>query len=455
MKKLLALLLALLMPVSVLAETYEVSLSLATDEALFSQYVKQMIVMDSTGENVDPDKLAAAVARILNGLGFSMKVQEDAAAIDIQLGGASVLDMVVHTEQDATFMTSSLLPGYCLRQTLDASTAQESAMADEIASVDWQAVLQRSSDALQAWQATIEPTIMTGVFSGDAYEGGTRCTSWVLTDKDIAALLNALMTDELRSVIAKVLTLLDVDAEDLLAQFDALNARVAEEDAYIYMLRAVENDAGQVIGLSLTVMQEYYQVATVSVGLSVDEIRLVTGLGVNEQNYWWEMSCRNKMDGKKRSVSGVSREWMAAKSDGFAYVKASMESLTNYQWQFNVSKAENVCVWDGSFSTWDGQNYEVLGTTSGVFDSKTNAMNGVVGMGAAPNEPIKLAFSFAETEAIAALDSSAIVCDLPDPADAELAEKLLNQLGTALLARLIKRLPMELLLSLPQLSIPQ
>ena len=221
------------------------------------------------------------------------------------------------------------------------------------------------------------------------------------------------------------------------------------------MLRAVENDAGQVIGLSLTVMQEYYQVATVSVGLSVDEIRLVTGLGVNEQNYWWEMSCRNKMDGKKRSVSGVSREWMAAKSDGFAYVKASMESLTNYQWQFNVSKAENVCVWDGSFSTWDGQNYEVLGTTSGVFDSKTNAMNGVVGMGAAPNEPIKLAFSFAETEAIAALDSSAIVCDLPDPADAELAEKLLNQLGTALLARLIKRLPMELLLSLPQLSIPQ
>lgn len=452
MKKLLALLLALLMPVSVLAETYEVSLSLATDEALFSQYVKQMIVMDSTGANVDPDKLAAAVARILNGLGFSMKVQEDAAAIDIQLGGASVLDMVVHTEQDATLMTSSLLPGYCLRQTLDASTAQESALADEISSVDWQAVLQSSLDALQA---TIEPTIMTGVFSGDAYEGGTRCTSWVLTDKDIAALLKTLMTDELRSVIAKILTFLDVDAEDLLAQFDTLNARVAEEDAYIYMLRAVENDAGQVIGLSLTVMQEYYQVATVSVGISVDEIRLVTGLGVNEQNYWWEMSCRHKIDEEKRSVSGVSREWMAAKTDGFAYVKASMESLTNYQWQFNVSKAENVCVWDGSFSTWDGHNYEVLGTTSGVFDSKINAMDGVVGMGAAPNEPIKLAFSFAETEAIAALDSSAIVCDLSDPADAELSEKLLNQLGTALLARLIKRLPMDLLLSLPQLSIPQ
>ena len=145
MKKLLALLLALLMPVSVLAETYEVSLSLATDEALFSQYVKQMIVMDSTGENVDPDKLAVAVARILNGLGFSMKVQEDAAAIDIQLGGASVLDMVVHTEQDATLMTSSLLPGYCLRQTLDVSTAQESVLADEIASVDWQIFVPVSS----------------------------------------------------------------------------------------------------------------------------------------------------------------------------------------------------------------------------------------------------------------------------------------------------------------------
>lgn len=455
MKKLLALLLALLMPVSGLAETYEVNLSLSTDEALFGRYVKQMMVMDSTDGNIDHDKLAAAVAKILNGLGVSMKMQENAAAIDIQLGGSSVMDLVVHLEQDATFMTSSLLPGYCLRQKLDAPTAQESALADEIASTDWLAVLQSSTDTLQAWKEMIEPTIMTGVFSGDAYEGGTRCTSWVLTDKDIAALLDSLMTDELRSVTTKVMTLLNVDAEELLAQFDALNDRVSEEDAYIYMLRVVENDADQVIGLSLTVMQEYYQIATVSVGLSADEIRLVTGLGVNEQNYWWEMTCKPVMNGEKRSVTGISREWMAAKSDGFAYVKVSTDPLTNYQWQFNVSKADDVCVWDGSFSTWNGQKYDVLCTTSGVFDSKINAMNGIVGMGAGPSEPIKLAFSFGETEAIAGLDSSAVVCDMLDPADAELSEKLLNQLGTALLARLIKRLPMDLLLSLPQLSIPQ
>lgn len=455
MKKLLALLLALLMPVSGLAETYEVNLSLSTDEVLFSRYVKQMMVMDSTDGNIDHDKLAAAVAKILNGLGVSMKMQENAAAIDIQLGGSSVMDLVVHLEQDATFMTSSLLPGYCLRQKLDATAAQESALADEIASTDWLAVLQSSMDALQAWKEMIEPTIMTGVFSGDAYESGTRCTSWVLTDKDIAALVSALMTDELRSVTAKILTILDVDAEALLAQFDALNEQVAEKDAYIYMLRAVENDAGRLIGLSLTVMQEYYQVATVSVGLSADEIRLVTGLCVNEQNYWWEMNCKHVMDGEKYSVTGVSREWMAAKSDGFAYVKASAEPLTNYQWQSNISKNEDVCVWDGTFNTWSGQKYEVLCATSGVFDSKMNAINGVFGMGTAPNEPIKLAFSFGETEAIAALDSSAVVCDMSDPADAELSEQLQNQLATALLARLIKRLPMDLLLSLPQLSIPQ
>lgn len=455
MKKLLAVLLALVMPFSAMAETYGLSLSVATDETIFTQYAKEALRLDPAYADMDLDKLAAAVEQILDGFGVSLTVQEDAAALDIQLGGGSLLDLVVHVTQDALYMTSSLLPGYALREKISAPTEQELSVAKELASMDWQAVSISVEEAVQQWASVIEPTVMQGMFSGDAYEGGTRCTTWVLSDIDIAALVSAGMTDELRAAVTALLIVIGENADEILSRFDAINDKVADEDAYIYMLRIVENDAGDVVGMSLTVIQEMHQVATVSLGLSGMECRLVVGLGANEDNYWWEISGKRTVVDNVTCFTGNSREWLADKSDAFAYVRERVNPLSNYEWRCSLTQSGKRYLWDGQVNVWNGQAYEALCSTSGVCAPETGTFCGTIGLGTSPYEPLKLQFSFGPVDAIASLDADAEMCDLSDPEDALLSERLQNQLAASFMARLIKRLPMDLLLSMPQLTIPE
>jgi len=455
MKKLLALLLAMLMPFSAMADTYGLSLSIKTEEASFIQLVKEALRQEPALSDMDLDKLAAAMEQILDGIGFKLAVQEDAAALDIQLGGMSLLDLAVHLTQDAVCMTTSLLPGYVLLEELDAPTDAEQALADEFASTDWQAVADSVTAAIEQWSSVIEPTVSRGVFSGDAFEYGTSCTTWVLSDMDIAALVSAVLTDEMRSALISVLTIAGADADHILTQIDNLNDKVADEDVYIYMLRVAENDAGDVIGLSLTIIQELSQVATISLGLGAKEIRLVVGLGVKENNYWWEFSGKRTEVSNVTYFSGSSREWMADKSEAFPFVKTHEEPVSNYEWRCSLTQSGKRYLWDGRVNVWTGQACEVLCASSGVFVPGTGNVSGTLSLGAAPNEPLKLSFSCGPVEAIADLDENAVICNLTDPADAELSMKLQNQLSSALLARLIKKLPMELLLSMPQIRIPE
>ncbi len=449
MKKLLALLLALLLPCCAAAETYELSVSVELDEELFSLYASEMVQLDPELSAYDPDKLMDVVVKCLDGAGICIAAQANAAALTLNLAGGELMQLVLHMAEDAVYMTSPMLSGYAI-----VGDAADKLLAEQIVSTDWETLLTGVKRALDGWRSELVAAESAGVFSGDAYEGGTKCMTWVLSDKDIAALVSALATDELRALAVPVLESVRLDAAELLAQFDALNEKVAEEDKFLYMLRIVSNDAGEYVGASLTVLDEKSQLATVSLGLTETELKLVVGMGLDEQNYWWEFTGKKSQIQKNTYLSGTSREWIADKLEGFSYVCATNAPLSDYTWRCTVTNLGNRYIWNGNISVGDVVYYEYLLSFSGSYVMKTNALDCSISLGGAPYEPVKLNIQYGPVKEIAQFDNTLQLCSLSDPADAALYQELVEKFSASIMARLIKLLPMDLIMTMNEFTLP-
>lgn len=283
MRRLLAFMLALLLPVCAMAETHGLSVAFEADEALLNSYVRQWLALGADTLPGNLDLYVQLVQRVLNGASMRTASQEDAVYVEVNLSGGKLLDMTVHALDGTSCMTSSMLGNNALVEKVDATEQN-----DAIGELNWAVLGSSIEQAFETWFAAMEPTTSRGAFAGDAYEGGTQCITWSFTDVDIAALASAIMTEDVRKAAAAVMSAYGLDSEDLLARFDELNAKVADEDVYLYILRVVKNDADEIIGASLTVVEEVTQVATISLGFEGEGVRLVAGFGLNQQNYWWE-----------------------------------------------------------------------------------------------------------------------------------------------------------------------
>lgn len=453
MKKLLALLLALFMPLCALAEPYGLSLSLETDEKLAEQFREALLADPAYAANADA--LAAALQQLLDGLGLDIICQEDAASLSLRLAGGTLLDMTVHTADDAAWLTTSMLPGYALKEDNAGSAADDQEILRQLQETDWTAVQASMAAAAGKWASVIEHDVSTGVYTGDAFDGGTQCATITLTDMDIAALVSALATEELRTAVTPLLTAAGLDAEDVLAKFDAANDRVADEDKYAYLLRLVGNDDGELVGLSLTIVGETAQVATLSLGLEEQEIRLVIGLGLKEQNYWWELTAKLEPQGDALCLNGTSREWVASKEEGFGYASAANAPVAEYTWQGSVTEADGRYLWEAVIHEGSAQGSGQLCSGSGSLDPASSSLDFTISMGGAENPLLTLNAAFGPTDAIAPLDSTLKVCSITDAADSTLYEKLVTQFSAALMARLLKLLPLDVIMTLNQLPLSE
>lgn len=449
MKRILALLLALLLPGCAVAETYGFSLSVDVDEAAFVSCVKPTLVRESQLAAYDPDVLAAVLAKCLNGLDVEVKSQEDAASLKVSLSKGDMLDLTCHATDEALYYTSPMLAGHALWAEMDA----EDEIDELIAKTDWKSVMSGVMESVENWLSNFEPTVSGGVFDGDAYEDGTRCITWSLTDMDIAALQDGMMTDELRGFIRE-LGSIGLDAAALLGGFDALNARVADEDTYLYILRAVTNDAGEFVGASLTILEENTQVATASLGMKGNAIKLVVGLGLHEQNYWWEFSAKQTQQENISYLSGISREWVADKAESFSYVSATNAPLATYQLRCTLTRTGERILWDGSLSMGSESSSTPLCSIKGSYSPANGAFDCSVALGG--KVPfLRLNIRFGQVEPIPAMDASLKLCSMTSNADAALFAELTDKFAAKFMARLIKLLPMDLIMTLEQYQLPQ
>jgi len=432
------------------------TLSIDADDVLFPMYIKQALLEQP--ELVPADETDAYVKllqHLTNGLGLHLTMQEDAVALEAQVAGGSFFDLAVYNAEDIICLTSTLLPDCALSESVNPAADRET-MLSTLEKLNGESIKDSIRASVDAWLSNITPTVSTGEFSGDAYEGGTACTTWMLTDSDIAALISSAATDEVRRSISSVCEALDTDAEVFLSKFDEKNAAVADADTYMYILRMVEDAAGELRGLSLTVIEDVEQVATISIGVTKKEVTLVLGLGLDEQNYWWRSTAKKNQRNNITFFSGTSQEWMADKQQSFPYVCTANAPLTAFEWHCNVTKSGNRYLWDASvYEDNDQPNYRYLFSSSGSYIPRSKQLDGSISWGDSPYIPLTLKISFGPAEAIAPLPPALKICSLSAPEDAQLREELLNKCSATLMARLIKLLPLDVLMMINQMSMPK
>lgn len=254
-----------------------------------------------------------------------------------------------------------------------------------------------------AWLAAM---VESGSFSDDAYTGGTQCATWTYP---------------------------------------------LGENAHL-IIRSVTDDAGHPVGLSLALMQAETQLATLSIGYQQDTLTLVTGLGLNTRNYWCRLTCTESESGTISYLNGDMQEWLVPKAKSFASVAAQDTPVEVSKLRATVTQKEQTTSWSGKVCREDG--VDTLCTFAGNYTPDTGAMNAVLRLGSSLNKnPLTLRFAMGEAETIAPLDDALLICS--EAEEPVLYASLMEQLSTALAARMIKLLPMDIILQLVQyVSLP-
>lgn len=433
MKKFIALLLALFLPVCAMAEAYEVTLQVQTAEKLFS-----MMLEPSIQRQADLDSASAeAVAKLMKALIGNTKIttvsQEDAGTVSISLNGVDFLDVTTYLSGTQTLMTSSLIPGYVLvENAAPAENAQTETKIDE----DIKA-------AVSAWKDGLKAETTYGAFSGDAYTGGTVCTTWTITDSDIAALANAVMTPELRDMI-------EAEAEeDILSAIDTANRRVAEENKYTYMVRCVKDEQEQVVGLSATIFDQEKQVATLSVGETEAGVRIVVGLGMKQQNYWAECVLTQTQRDHTTYIKGEMREWTADKNESFAYVTKADAPAMSYLLNCIKTKSGQRELWDGHVyqGTKASEGKEML-SFSGSANKANQAVEAKVNLIENGESLMTFSLSGKSVADIQMPDASLVRCSENDPDQGELYTKVSQQFAFAVAMKMMQVIPFDVLMKM-------
>ena len=438
MKKLLALLLALFLPAGGMAEAIQLKFSLRADEALLPRMIRNA-VQYVTGANASLLEQYASMFQVfLRDITISTVYQADAVAIDAVVNGVKLLDIKTFTSDNEIQLTSGFFPGYVLVDTYEAERMSPPEMEAELLEV------------FRSWTEGLERAEMRGVFAGDAYEDGTKCTAWTLSDSDIASLMTAMMLLELREVIK------DCEGqEEFLVKFDDANQRVAKENRFAYLLRRVTNDQDELVGLSATVFEHEKQLATVSAGFQDNEIRLVVGLGLKDQNYWSEVILTKSQREKTTYVKGEVREWTAGKNQSFAYAAQANAPAASYSLNCIVTDYGSRMLWDAHVYT--GLKAEVekeVMAISGKFNQKDASVEADFHFKENAKEYLVLSVSKSAAAPIDQPAADAVRYNVQNPAHADMYEEIARSFVLSLTSRLLQIFPLDVFLTLKDSILP-
>lgn len=447
MKKLLALLLALMLPLCAAAETYHATFSVAIDDAVFSACIKDLLRRFPGVPAENQDRYIRAASSLLNNLQLNMIVQEDACSLDLTLNGNPLMDLIAYSQTNISYITTSLLPGYALSEKNDPGASLSTVNQLDDAAIA--AVAFSIENAVSAWLSQLESTVSHGAFVGDAFDGGSVCTTWVLSDKDVADFVSALATDEARAMVAQLLREAGSDASMVFSQFDAMNERVASGTEYLYILRVVEDDKKEFVGLSLTVLKERSQLATVSVGREEDGLRAVIGLGLTDRNYWREYVIHTRPGETGWEAACAVQEWIADKAESFSYVRAANVAVESRLWECAVVQTDGrtlfrTDLYAGNLADDDHKQL----TYTAEWTEHAQTFSGELCLLYGTTTPLKISLIMNPTNPIPPMDSSLIICATDDAQDAELAAELNTSLTFELSRRMLMAIPLDVILLL-------
>lgn len=444
MKKVLALVLALLLlSASAVAEPMCFELTLSADEANLTEILKSSGVF----AGADEDELCAAMAKLINDTGLRIISQDDGGFVDLLVSGKSFIDLQFITDSEQLVLTSTLINGSGISIPADDMEAVGTEMAQLVESVDPLVILQILI-AVEEELQSVEMTSTRGSFSGHAYTGGVYCETYTFDDAKIAAILNAVLTDEVCATIISFCNAMGEDGEALLKQIDEKNQQVAAENAYRYILRFVRDDTHQPIGASVVILQGDRQLATLSLGWSDEHFQLVAAFALEDVNYWHSHGVDyvlTEKDGVSLlQLSGTLVEFTAPKEDDFSYAMAVSGTETMQSvWGAVVKEQGENLAWEFTSQQRYGENapVEMIQWNGAVESGK--AMSSKMSFSASGKEYLVISMSSAPCEAISADTSGLTIYSI---AEEEQLYEVAYSFGTEIAMRLLKVIPLKLLM---------
>lgn len=300
MKKLLACLLALMLPMSALADALSLDWSMTVEpDGMVELFHATMKALPEAEQGDYPlveewlRELATFASSFTcrwifdygNGRGhaaFACK-EEELFSYDLTVADGSAV------------LLASFLPDMPLLFVGPMSTDVTPRCIEAWQATRWSDVADMAGLICSSWFSAMEQTEETGHFAGDAYAGGTRRTTIRFDDRDLALLLDMLMDNEWPAELMTLLNHPVISAGKEPSEFSSyLRTRIrwaALGNRYRYVLHLVWDGQDALIGLSLIAYLEDQQVATLSMGAPndpQDEIAMtaVLGYGLNGENYY-------------------------------------------------------------------------------------------------------------------------------------------------------------------------
>lgn len=459
MKRLLAFLLALMLPCAAFAETdaYVFEAVMTVDSENFPEYLTNMLLPGLPEDMpVDAGMLGSALSRLANGLGVRFTSQENAWLFELLVKESALIDFTIHLDESGNqyLLCSSLMPDYAIAIPYEAEEGSPSP-AD---SADWSAAFSGAANRIFLWIISLDCTESDGNFSGDAYEGGVHETVWRFDDADLATLLSELTSNELQPLVSAVSQFLETDEQSMVDQLASLHQEVADRNEYAYVLRAVNNEYDELIGLSLTVNRGEAQVYTASIGFNDDGFLLVTGKPLTNANLWETTDFTAQLTDNELHLQCEGTAMVAGKALDYRAAQAQGEL---------ASSTVTTCVFTDNGSDGLDWTYASATTTSPAYvSSSVPAEQRVDGTGSISFDSIQLtgtfsasidgkhlsdaSFRFEQTEPISAPSESLITFDLEDMSEEAIERQFdaLEQFSNAFSMRMIQLLPLDLILML-------
>lgn len=445
MKKLLALFLALLLlPAAALAEAISYELTIAADEANMTAVL--------TASGAYDDDMASAIAALLNGTSLKVIAQENGGSLALTVAGTPLLDATVLADEMDMTLTSTLAEGYAITLPIEVVELMGEVLTPAAQQVDWLALLEEALAAASIQAEGIAVTSVRGSFSGHAYTGGVYCDTYTFDDAQIAAILSALLTDELSIHLQEAASLLGLNGVELLLQIAQKHEQVAADNAYRYIVRVVYDARREPIGASAVVLQGDSQLGTLSIGMQEDTLQIVLGIGMDDANFWHSheitFAAPTDADGTEHlQYSGFIQEFTAPKEDDYAYaMAASGVDQLRAAWSLDLAAKDDAI-------TWSLNHQERRGTSTAIHivdwtgdctpgqqlhSTWTASQNG--------KQYLTITLNGQPCEPIAADFNGLTMCNIL--ADDGLLNEMAYAAGMELAMRLVQALPAQLLMLL-------
>lgn len=271
---LMALLLAM-MPLTTLAEGYEIKVYYDLDGEAFTPVLEEAMqaVAQLMGEDVMEDMLAGmdaatlsrAAELLLDATSFTVQTQPDGLHIVCNMRDQYLCSVFVMWNEQEIALSTNLLPN--VKLTLPLTDVY--ALADKLAAVDWSAAVQDIYTRTVQWAASLRAMESVGSFGGDAYAGGVRRVSYDVTDADIADLVDSILLG-LESNASLMTLLNDFLGENQVREgfrgMREYNMQVRQESKYHYDFSRVYAKEDVLIGFSLNVLEAEELIASASLG---------------------------------------------------------------------------------------------------------------------------------------------------------------------------------------------